>query len=281
MKAILNYSILTLLFLAADIAHARMACTHLQVCNLIDELIEDPENIQGSQTHLPIKFMGDPHHFEPGPKQIKELLTAQTLFSGPVELHPWIRPILQQRAKNPQLKSIVLEINSQFPLKYPKASLESLSHFWLFPDIHCDLQKNVASELKILGKKIKPLTCPNPYFSFTEKKAKSVLSQKTIILTHDAMASYLETLGARVISLRGSHHGERLSAQTLKELHQVVKNEGQVIWLFELPIENSDQIKSLVRKEDVVVTINTLGNKNESSLATLTRVLQSLIRSGQ
>lgn len=281
MKAISLSAIFALFFMVITNAHASLICTHLQVCNLVDELLETSENIQESQTYLPIEFMGDPHHFEPGPEQIKQLLTAKTLVSGPIELHPWVRPILEQRAKTPELKTILLELAPQFSQKFPNASLESLSHFWLYPEIHCDIQNTLKQKLKGLGKQTNDLPCPGPLFLFTEKKARKALNNKTIILTHDALAPYLESLGAQIISLRGSHHGERLSAKTLKDLHQTVQKEQQVIWLFEMPIENSDQIKNLVRANDLVVTTNTLGNVNESSLSTLTRVLKSLMRSGQ
>lgn len=276
--------LLTLLILAIaqPSLHAQqITCTHVQVCNLIDDQLAQADGVKTKQSDLPLTTSGDPHHFEPSSAQIRSLLTSPYLISAPLALHPWMAPVLEKRAQNPELKTYSLEPDPKFLELYPGAKIESLSHFWLYPEISCQMQSQVASQLKKWGLSAREYTlCPNSYVEFTQNKAFKALQGATIVLTHDALAPKLKENKINVITLRGSHHGERLSSATLKSLHRELAKRQKVIWLFEEPLENSDQIMALVRPSDTQVKANTLGELFEKPFETYLRVLKELNKAG-
>lgn len=139
------------------------------------------------------------------------------------------------------------------------------------------MQKQLALELQKWGRPSSSgKDCPSENVNFAQSKAFSALAGKTIVLTHDALSPILVKHGLDVITLRGSHHGERLSSATLKKLHNELAKKTKVIWLLEEPLENSDQILALIRKTDHKVSINTLGFSLENPFETYLRILKKL-----
>lgn len=261
-------------FANLSFAKINIACTHLEVCRLINMSAPDAFN-----TKILVLTKGDPHEFEPSIDQIKELLNADILISGPLELNPWMKKIYYQRLKNIKLVTFSLKIHPAYIQKYGKDNLEALSHFWLYPDVFCDMKNQMINWIKNQLKIQKIQNACNT--KDIELKLTNVLSKtkSPIILSHDALyplfkAYKSETL--KVIPLKGSGHHDEVSPDTVKGLYNILK-EKKVIWILEKNINIPANILSKVRPTDKVIEIET-GISSTTEINSDFPVLSELIK---
>ena len=125
-----------------------LSCSHHELCQMAQKIVV--ENKLESKFHFQnlVNISGDPHEYEPTTTEIKNLINAPLLLTGPVELNPWAKKINFQRSKNSALKTISLYFNDNDLKIYPNVSSEILSHFWLYPNLFCEMKKHLASELQ-------------------------------------------------------------------------------------------------------------------------------------
>ena len=67
----------------------------------------------------------------------------------------------------------------------------------------------------------------------------------------------LKKYGLSFFSLSSGGHHHELNATKIKELIQTLKQHSQVLWIFEDQVSFKDQLKKYVRKNDLVLNINT------------------------
>jgi ABC-type Zn uptake system ZnuABC Zn-binding protein ZnuA len=233
-------------------------CTHPELCRL------------GTMVAPEIKFdniiilSGDPHEFEPSIADIKKLIVAQNLIVGPHELNPWMKKISILRNKEKNLKTLNINLPNFSLTEYPTNDSEALGHFWLYPKIYCELKKQLA---KTFNHNIK---CdPN---TIEEQLKLTLHSLKTpIILTHDALLPLLKKLSInqnQITAIKGSGHHEETSAAAVKNVYSALKS-PRVIWIFEDNINVSENIKNKIRKNDLIINIETaksMSNEDDFSI---------------
>jgi ABC-type Zn uptake system ZnuABC Zn-binding protein ZnuA len=273
-----------ILFFVSISLHANeiIFCSHPEVCNLLNKI-----KIDSVATKSLVVISGDPHEFEPNANQIKDLLTANPLVTGPLELNPWIKKISYLRSKNPGLKTISLKLNEKQIRFYSNGNLEALSHFWLYPQIQCDFINQLALNREVLSKINKQKIKCN--VTEIENKISQTISKlnSPIVLTHDALSPLLTTYGKstnknfKIINLKGSNHHEEISSNSLKNLYQNI-NGQHVIWILERDIKIPDAINAKIKSSDKVINIDS-ANSSTSSVSqdefqVLTKLLDELNR---
>ena len=90
----LTFFIIFLFFNAKVFADQTLYCSHPELCRMIHQ-------ISNVKTENLISISGDPHEYEPTISEIKKLISAPILITGPKELNPWIKKIIFQRSKIP------------------------------------------------------------------------------------------------------------------------------------------------------------------------------------
>lgn len=257
-------------------AFETVACSHPEICRLISHT-----TLNQVPTKSLIVISGDPHEFEPSSNQVKELLTAKILVVGPQELNPWIKKILYQRAKDKSIITFNLEINETISKKY-STNKEPLSHFWLYPEIYCDMKKQLAEWIIFKQNKIATnLTCN---YESQIKSLETSLQKITtpIVLSHDALLpllNYHSKNKLKVLTLKGSGHHDDVSPQAIKELYNALKF-PKVIWVFEKNINIPTNIASKIRNTDKQINIDTAISENTTKesdeFPTLTHFINEL-----
>jgi ABC-type Zn uptake system ZnuABC Zn-binding protein ZnuA len=272
-----------LLFLAAILINFPIVnagvyhCTHPEVCRLAEIIIKE-NNGQGITLENIIIPSGDPHEFEPTVQDIKKLINAPNLLVGPQELNPWMKNISYIRGKNKNLKTFIMKLPDAATKDYPTKESESLGHFWLYPKIYCHFKNLLSNEMQFK----KPILCDS---TLIENKLSAALKLITspIILTHDALLPLLEKLANnqnQIIAIKGStHHGE-VAASAVKKVYDALKL-PKVIWIVETNIAISENIKSKIRKSDIVINIDTAkSEKPNQDFSILETLHQKLLESG-
>lgn len=233
-----------------------LACSHTELCKLVD-IIASENHLQNLKTQGLIYVSGDPHEYEPSTAEIKSLLSAPILLTGPNELNPWIKKINFQRSKNPALKTISLLFQKKHFDFYPKASGEALSHFWLYPKIYCSFKEQLEVELKKINEAVMISRC-DP--TSVEKELAQALTKinKPIILTHDALLPLLSGLDPAhmIVAIKGSGHHEETSTDAIKKMYKALEAPSAV-WIIENSINVPQNILSKVRSSDIVIKIDT------------------------
>lgn len=264
---------LLLLLLLPLWAHAtEITCSHVQACNLIAEL-------NAELTLRPLLIQGDPHHYEPPPNDLRSLISAPYLVVAPVQLHPWIRPVLSQRQKNLELAPRTLTFHAQARLE--GLGLESQAHFWLIPDARCEFLNQLKEKLKEWRLNTKDLACRDLGLELLETRVEQSSKKIPLILAHDALAPYLTSRGYDHFILRGSDHGEQLKPQTLKDLTQFLAQHPQVIWIDEKGITLPQSLERFHRPVDRKIAIDLLGVSGQPSLLPLKSFLLAYLREQQ
>jgi len=224
MKSIIIIFILGLLRLPA-IASSTIYCSHAELCKMIT-VIALENKIADIKSETLVNISGDPHEFEPSSAEIKSLINAPILLTGPNELNPWIKKINFQRSKLPASKTISLAFEPNDYKFYPQAKIEALSHFWIYPKLYCSFKSKLESELRKLNYKIKNnFTCD---FQTVEKELQIALAKINIpiILTHDALLPLMQYLNKNnsrtIIAIKGSGHHEEASLLSIKKMYDAL-----------------------------------------------------------
>lgn len=228
-------------------------CTHSELCKMANQLITIP-------TFTLTSITGDPHEYEPSAMEIKKLMGAEILITGPNELNPWIKKILLQRLKNKNLKTISLLLDQKDYQTYNNATTEALSHFWLYPKIYCTMRSKLQNEFMKLNLSIKTISSCD--FKTNEDELRSILLKinKPIILTHDALLPLFLNLAPRkkssIIAIKGSGQHEEINPNSIKKMYQALTT-PKVIWIEETGINIPQNILNKIRPSDFVIKIDT------------------------
>lgn len=255
-----------------------ISCTHPELCKTAEIIISE-----NAIKHIHVKnlvhIVGDPHEHGPHGTEIKNIQNADILLTGPRELNPWMKNIRLQRNK----KLIKLELPEKSKILYPHASREQLSHFWLFPEIYCTFHQELQTEILQLAHL--PTPAKNSVCQIQGQKLTAELKQLLekwpwpIVLTHDALAPFLESLNIKklkLISIRGSGHHEEISPQAIKKLFSILK-ESAVTWAIEEDINIPGTILSKVRTKDQIIKFSgAKARENKIHFAILQDFLQKM-----
>jgi hypothetical protein len=245
-------------------------CTHVELCKIFNQLSSlESENL--------IKLTGDPHEFEPTILDIKKLIDAPVLISGPNELNPWMKKILFQRSKNKKLVTISLLFDSKELNYYKPSSPEALSHFWLYPQIYCSFKNKMKKHLSdLLFKLSEDTDCD---FKILELKIQLALTKVNypIILTHDALLPILQSLNKKqeIIALKSSDHHSETDPHSIKKMYHILKA-PKVIWIQETGINIPQNIYNKIRPNDIVIKIDTSKDMNQEPFSTLNYLVNQL-----
>ncbi len=269
-------TIILCLMSAGAFAGSTIYCSHSELCKMIAHIAHE-NNLNDLKTENLVNISGDPHEYEPSTTEIKNLISAPTLLTGPTELNPWIKKLNFQRSKNPALKTISLTFEKSTLDLYPKASPEALSHFWLYPKIYCSLKTKLEQEMKELHYTLKSIkSCDS---STTEQELKSVLmkTKQPIILTHDALLPLLTDLDKAhtIVAIKGSGHHEETSTQSIKKMYDALQA-PVAIWVIESSINVPQNILSKIRTNDIVVKLDTANTQNDKPFSALNELTEKL-----
>lgn len=274
----LLYLLTYLFFFPGITVHAAspLACSHQQLCQMANLILTEAGRTN-VETKTLVHMTGDPHEFEPTINEIKKLIDAPVLITGPTELNPWMTKVSYQRSKVPGLKTIALKLDSSLAALYPGASNEALSHFWLYPRIYCQMKKSLAEKLSAVSKKDLCLTRADEI----ELKLKKTLAslQMPVILTHDAILPLLLSLkkdGQKLIAIKGSGHHAETSTTSVKKLYDVLSAPA-AIWIIEDGIHVPKNILDKKRSSDFVIKIATDVSDTQNPFSILENLNQSLI----
>lgn len=259
-------------------AKETIACSHPELCRLADIIFTENQIKDYEFTSL-VKIVGDPHEYEPSTSEVKNLISAKFLITGPGELNPWIKKINYQRSKTKDTKTFTLPLDSKDYSLYPSGGHEALSHFWLYPKIFCALKTKLEDQLireKMLIVLPSKKTCLGEEQKIiVDLKATIAKVKLPIVLTHDALLPLLESLNednqAVVVAIKGSGHHQETSPKSVKKLYDALKA-PKVIWIEETGINVPKNILAKKRKEDMTLNIDTA---NSSTLKYF-QILESL-----
>lgn len=251
---------------ATDLVANFSLCAHPQICNLLSELPHH-KNIQTA-----VVIAGDHHHFDPKPSDIKKLITANELYHGPLALHPWMKTIMKQRSLNNAVKNYGLTISPELKKQFPGASEEALSHFWLYGKIACQMLQQLENQMSIKS----VFKCTEEYQKLeTQLKVYFEKNKTTIVLTHDALEPLFKSLGADIISLKGSGHHEEISPSAIKKLYNQTKDK-KLTWILETGFDIPSSVRNKIQNKDRVLKVDTMGSPQQKITFVLENLLQQL-----
>ena len=253
-------------YLSSATAATQISCSHPELCRLA-RVIFSENHINNYEFTSLIKIVGDPHEYEPTTLEVKNLINAEILISGPHELNPWVKKVNYQRSKLPQLKSINIPLDKKDYDLYPDATHESLSHFWLYPKLFCAVKTHMEEQMVAL--KYLVLTSGRKNCVTEQQKIENELSQTLaklnlpVVLTHDALLPLLVSLSknaSSVVAIKGSGHHQEASTKSVKNLYDALAA-PKVIWIEEANINVPQNILSKKRSNDFVVKIDTANSE--------------------
>nr|BDT28756.1 zinc ABC transporter substrate-binding protein [Bacteriovorax sp. HI3] len=267
MKTTLFLAVILFYFnsLPGAFAAETIACSHPELCRLAN-IIFTENQVKDYEFISLVKISGDPHEYEPSTNEVKSLISAKTLITGPGELNPWIKKIHYQRSKTPGTKTFTLPLDSRDYNLYPGGNHEALSHFWLYPKIFCSLKTKLEDQLvsaKLLVIKA-PKKCQSEEMRI-EKELTNTLAQikKPVVLTHDALLPLLAKLGgkdATVVAIKGSGHHQEATPASVKKLYDALKA-PKVIWIEEIGIKVPANILAKKRSTDITIDLDTANSE--------------------
>ena len=273
MKYILKLAIFTCIFGNLQLLQAEtiISCSHPELCKLT-KIIFTENNVLAYQFVNLVTIKGDPHEYEPTSSEVKNLIKANILIAGPVPLNPWIKKVNYQRSKNSSVKTLNIPLDLNDSSAYPNASLETLSHFWLYPRVYCALKSKLETQLvamKLIVMESEKKLCLEEAVKIESVLESTLQSMKyPIILTHDALLPLMEFLTknkATVVAIKGSGHHSEATPQSVKKLYDALKA-PQVIWVEEKGINIPPNILSKKRKNDLTINIDTANSSDSLSL---------------
>lgn len=267
-------------------AEPTFACSHEELCRLA-KLIAEEAGTGNILTETLVKISGDPHDFEPAARELKAMINAPVLITGPQELNPWMKKINYQRSKNPALITLSLQLEKSDLKLYPYGTSEALSHFWLYPEIYCRMKAELANLMKqkqFIKKTISPDKCLAEARAI-ETSLKRALAELAVpvILTHDAILPLLLNLKnpqSVVVAIKGSGHHEEASPAAVKKLYDAL-NAPKAIWVEESNITVPANIMAKKRKQDIIIKIDTAQTVQHSPFAVLKTLETELTRAGK
>jgi hypothetical protein len=274
MKILLQLILFFLAFEAS--AESVIFCSHREICHVIN-LIAKESHLSNIKTSTLVNISGDPHEYEPSTNEIKNLMNAPLLVTGPSELNPWIKKVNFQRSKMPNLKTISLSFDKKDLAAYPNATTENLSHFWLYPRIYCSFKIMLSQELSKLGFIIDPKNVCNPKAFEDELKLALIKTNYPIILTHDALLPLMQGLDKNhtIAAIKGSGHHEEANAQSIKKMYDALKA-PVVLWVIEAGINIPQNIHSKMRKNDIVLSLDSANSKSDLPFSVLRDLIAKL-----
>lgn len=239
-----------------------LSCSHPEICRLAKIIIDENKAPNYSFTTL-VSISSDPHDYEPTTTEVKNLIKADILISGPTELNPWVKKVNYQRSKIPNVKSINVQIDKKDYAFYHGGTHEALSHFWLYPKIFCSLKSRLEAELvaaKLLVLQPTKKSCDDAVLKI-ENDLRGTLKNINIpvVLTHDALLPLLESLAttpSEVVAIKGSGHHHEATPRAVKKLYDALKK-PKVIWVEETGINVPANIMAKKRPTDLTVKIDT------------------------
>jgi hypothetical protein len=267
--------LLSLLSLEAS-AKNKFYCSHAELCKMIQSISRE-NNLIDLEFESLVLITGDPHEYEPSVIEIKKLIDAPLLVTGPTELNPWIKKINFQRSKIQKIQTFSLLFEQKDYLTYTGANGDILSHFWIYPKIYCSLKNKMESILTGLGYALKSIReCDSKK---AELRLSAVLSKikKPIILTHDALLPLLVNLskGPEIVAIKGSGHHEEANPESVKKMYNALKA-PQVIWIQESGINIPQNIINKIRPQDIVIKIDTAKTKENEAFSVLSELTEKL-----
>lgn len=259
-----------------------VVCSHPEICSLAKTIL-DESNTKNIEPKVAVKIAGDPHEYEPKLSEIKTLLKASVLLAGPIELNPWIKKVNYQRSKEKDLKTISLNLTQNLAQKYNNASKEVLAHFWLYPQVYCDLKSQLVHAMKDAA------LIPNTFTfnlntcqseaNLIENRLKDTLSKSpySIILTHDALLPLFEQAKGKdgVVAIKGSGHHHETRSDSVKKLYDFLKG-PKAIWIKETGINVPKNILNKIRKDDFLIQIDTAKTLSSSPYSILEELIQKI-----
>lgn len=271
---------LLIIFILSSAHAVTLSCSHAELCKLAVNIATE-NHLKDFKTLAQINITGDPHEYEPSTEEIKSLLSAPFLLTGPNELNPWIKKINFQRSKNNALKTISLLFDNKRLNFYPKASPEALSHFWLYPKIYCSFKEQLEDELKKYGEAVTLKKCDS---SKVENELSQTLSKvrMPVILTHDALLPLLSSLDPAhvIVAIKGSGHHEETGTDAIKKMYKVLEA-PRAVWIIENNIHVPQNILNKVRPTDIVIKLDTANSNDASSFSIINDLTQKLKLAGE
>ncbi len=211
------------ILIKSSFASTTLSCTHPCLCHMANKLLTPGQNI----IILPPRGIPDDlHHFDPNISLIKKWLRSDHLLLAPKEL-----------IDLPSLK----KHKASLSFTLPNNSSAAEAHFWLSSKMNCLYQKKLQGYLQSAGFKTQKIKC-------LDHEVLPSLKGKLFILTHDALSAKLSQAGAKVHSLKGSHHHSEIHAGDLKKIYQSLKEKKQAIWIIEKGHHIPHTLKSLQEK---------------------------------
>lgn len=234
--------------------------------NKIDKSIE---------TEVLVDIKGDPHEFEPSSSEIKNFLNAKILITGPIELNPWIKKINYQRSKNSKLQTFNFSISEDLQKFYNSNNKEALSHFWLYPQIFCDFQKQLTT-FNIFNKNKNYVSCNSKDIELEISEAFKKI-KNPIVMTHDALYPLFKKYVAKninIINLKGSGHHEEISPIIIKEIYKL--SDPKIIWIIENNMAIPDALKNKIKNTDKKILIDTAKSSDTNDFSILKKLINGL-----
>ncbi|MBT3979705.1 MAG: hypothetical protein HOE90_00045 [Bacteriovoracaceae bacterium] len=232
-------------FQAMPPAQAKTGCLNIPTCNLLADLLPSKEG-----TELLINYTGDPHNFRPTIEDSKRIIDYSSIVLGPVGLESWHQELGTKRAGKKTLKLSIEGLKSEFN----SANTHALSHYWLYPDIHCKIRKSMAKYFEL-----DEASCP---FRSQMDRLLKLKSKKfpLIVITHSALEPLFEFLDAKYVALKSSHHFDHLNPELLKIIHKNSKGGKKMVWIIEKEIRHPPKIvKNYKKQHHLTLKLNIRG----------------------
>ncbi len=249
-----------------------LVCAHHQLCNLTLKLLDESE-----RDNITTAFQSensDPHEVALSPELLKIYYEAKNLILPAAELSPWLPTVIQNRTSE---NTFIAEVSTQQIVgKYPGAH----AHFWLYENEMCALAQNLKMKLSSWGHKVRDSAaeCSSARFQISAKKIKTALRGQYVILTHNALAPLLESLGIEFIILKTVAHAHEISPGVFKEVHSILDNHDSVLWLVESEVGLPPQLAKLIRETDHKIVVKVSGHFGQSTFAPLKELSDKLTR---
>ncbi|MBY0413850.1 MAG: metal ABC transporter substrate-binding protein [Bdellovibrionales bacterium] len=266
-------------------AKTLISCSHPELCKLAEFTFKENQMLDFEFVSL-VKIVGDPHEYEPRNAEVKNLINADILITGPAELNPWIKKVNYQRSKNTNLKTILLPLNKTDLALYAKdgtlPTSEALSHFWLYPKVMCSIKTNLEKQLVAL-KMLVVLPSNKACLPLAEKiEADLRVTLSTVnfplVLTHDALLPLLEKLSQRdtqIVAIKGSGHHQETTPKAVKNLYDALRG-PRVIWIEEESIRVPQNVLAKKRSTDITIKIDTAHSEGPSLFPVLVELNEKL-----
>lgn len=241
----------------------QVICAHHQLCNLTLELLDLNEHHKVRAAF--VNENSDHHETALAPELLKIYYEAPFLILPDLALGPWLPSVLKNRN---QANTYVAQVSSEsITGSYPGA----LAHFWLYERELCALNHDLATKLASWGFKLRDNAkkCASARFKILMKKLKMSLKGQMVVLTHNALAPLLESLGTRFIILKSGAHAHEISPDVFKEVHHLLAKHEKLLWIVESEIGIPPQLSTLIRESDHKIVIKVSGHYGDSTFGPL------------